>query len=75
MEAEQEIILASIGEELDVVCCSLAMNSEDKLQVFHFIRFLFPIKLCVEIFGHCVYVVHRNTSLINHCCTNETVVK
>ncbi|XP_028996551.1 centrosomal protein of 128 kDa-like isoform X2 [Betta splendens] len=32
MEAEQEIILTSIGEELDVACCTLAMDSEDKLQ-------------------------------------------
>ncbi|KAF3702623.1 Centrosomal protein of 128 kDa [Channa argus] len=32
MEAEQEAILTSMGEELDAVCCSLARNGEDKLQ-------------------------------------------
>ncbi|XP_026197572.1 centrosomal protein of 128 kDa isoform X2 [Anabas testudineus] len=32
MEAEQETILTSMGEELDAVCRSLARNGEDKLQ-------------------------------------------
>ncbi|KAE8287071.1 Centrosomal protein of 128 kDa [Larimichthys crocea] len=32
MEAEQEAVLTSLGEELDAACCSLARNGEDKLQ-------------------------------------------
>ncbi|XP_060947906.1 centrosomal protein of 128 kDa-like [Limanda limanda] len=32
MEAEQETILTSMGEELDTACRSLARNGEDKLQ-------------------------------------------
>ncbi|XP_032398417.1 centrosomal protein of 128 kDa isoform X2 [Etheostoma spectabile] len=32
MEAEQEAVLTSIGEELDAACRSLARNGEDKLQ-------------------------------------------
>ncbi|XP_070705509.1 centrosomal protein of 128 kDa [Pempheris klunzingeri] len=32
MEAEQEAVLTSMGEELDAACCSLARNGEDKLQ-------------------------------------------
>ncbi|XP_040921070.1 centrosomal protein of 128 kDa [Toxotes jaculatrix] len=32
MEAEQEAILTSMGEELDAACRSLARNGEDKLQ-------------------------------------------
>ncbi|XP_078029821.1 centrosomal protein of 128 kDa isoform X2 [Epinephelus lanceolatus] len=32
MEAEQEAVLTSMGEELDAACCSLAKNGEDKLQ-------------------------------------------
>ena len=33
MEAEQEVVLTSLGEELDTACRSLARNGEDKLQV------------------------------------------
>ncbi|XP_028296169.1 centrosomal protein of 128 kDa isoform X2 [Gouania willdenowi] len=33
MESEQEVVLTSMGEELDVACRSLARNGEDKLQV------------------------------------------
>lgn len=33
MEAEQEAVLSSVGEELDTACCSLARDGEDKLQV------------------------------------------
>ncbi|KAF7667018.1 hypothetical protein LDENG_00081530 [Lucifuga dentata] len=33
MEAEQEVILSSVGEEIDVACRSLARDCEDKLQV------------------------------------------
>lgn len=33
MEAEQEAVLTSMGEELDAACHSLATNGEDKLQV------------------------------------------
>lgn len=33
MEADQETVLTSLGEELDAVCRSLARNGEDKLQV------------------------------------------
>lgn len=47
MEAEQETILTSMGEELDAVCRSLARNGEDKLQVFHFIVLDFILYLCV----------------------------
>lgn len=36
MEAEQEAVLTSMGEELDAACRSLAQNGEDKLQVFLF---------------------------------------
>ncbi|XP_038140986.1 centrosomal protein of 128 kDa-like isoform X1 [Cyprinodon tularosa] len=32
MEADQETVLTSLGEELDAVCRSLARNGEDKLQ-------------------------------------------
>ncbi|KAG8011139.1 hypothetical protein GBF38_005805 [Nibea albiflora] len=32
MEAEQEAVLTSLGQELDAACCSLARNGEDKLQ-------------------------------------------
>ncbi|XP_049913692.1 centrosomal protein of 128 kDa isoform X2 [Epinephelus moara] len=32
MEAEQEAVLTSVGEELDAACRSLAKNGEDKLQ-------------------------------------------
>uniref|UniRef100_A0A667XX08 Centrosomal protein 128 n=1 Tax=Myripristis murdjan TaxID=586833 RepID=A0A667XX08_9TELE len=32
MEAEQEAVLSSVGEELDTACCSLARDGEDKLQ-------------------------------------------
>ncbi|KAM9354773.1 centrosomal protein of 128 kDa [Pholidichthys leucotaenia] len=32
MEAEQEAVLTSLGEELDATCRSLARNGEDKLQ-------------------------------------------
>ncbi|KAM4713639.1 LOW QUALITY PROTEIN: centrosomal protein of 128 kDa [Anableps anableps] len=32
MEADQEMILTSLGEELDAACRSLARNGEDKLQ-------------------------------------------
>nr|XP_046229182.1 centrosomal protein of 128 kDa isoform X2 [Scatophagus argus] len=32
MEAEQEAVLTSMGEELDAACRSLARNNEDKLQ-------------------------------------------
>ncbi|XP_069559232.1 centrosomal protein of 128 kDa [Brachyistius frenatus] len=32
MEAEQESVLTSMGEELDAACCSLARNGEEKLQ-------------------------------------------
>uniref|UniRef100_A0A3P8TCJ1 Centrosomal protein 128 n=1 Tax=Amphiprion percula TaxID=161767 RepID=A0A3P8TCJ1_AMPPE len=39
MEAEQEAVLTSMGEELDAACRSLARNGEDKLQVFTFITF------------------------------------
>lgn len=35
MEAEQEAIFTSMGEELDAACRSLARNGEDKLQVFN----------------------------------------
>lgn len=34
MEAEQQAVLTSMGEELDAACRSLARNGEDKLQVF-----------------------------------------
>lgn len=34
MEAEQQAVLTSMGEELDAACHSLARNGEDKLQVF-----------------------------------------
>lgn len=34
MEAEQEAVLTSMGEELDAACRSLDRNGEDKLQVF-----------------------------------------
>lgn len=37
MEAEQEAVFTSMGEELDAACRSLARNGEDKLQVLHFI--------------------------------------
>lgn len=48
LEAEQETMLTSMGEELDAVCCSLARNGEDKLQVFYFIRFNFILcKSCI----------------------------
>ncbi|KAM9840768.1 centrosomal protein of 128 kDa [Aulostomus maculatus] len=33
MEADQEAVLTSVGEELDAACRSLARNGEDKLQV------------------------------------------
>ena len=33
LEAEQEAVLSSAGEELDKACRSLARNAEDKLQV------------------------------------------
>lgn len=36
MEAEQEAVLTSMGEELDAACRSLAQNGEDKLQVLLF---------------------------------------
>ncbi|KAK0132895.1 Centrosomal protein [Merluccius polli] len=32
LEAEQEAVLSSVGEELDMACRSLARNTEDKLQ-------------------------------------------
>lgn len=37
LEAEQEAVLTSMGEELDVACRSLAKNGEDKLQVIYFL--------------------------------------
>lgn len=36
MEAEQEAVLTSMGEELDAACRSLARNGEEKLQVFYY---------------------------------------
>lgn len=33
MEAEQQAVLTSMGDELDAACRSLARNGEDKLQV------------------------------------------
>lgn len=35
MEADQEAVLTSMGEELDEACRSLARNGEDKLEVFY----------------------------------------
>ena len=48
MEAEQEAVLTSTGEELDAACRSLARNGEDKLQVFMFYYIIFnPILVVV----------------------------
>ncbi len=63
MEVEQEAVLTSMGEELDVACRSLARNGEDKLQVFYFFNIIFNsvlfcfvwcacLKLHLAIFGH-----------------------
>lgn len=58
MEAEQEAVLTSMGEELDAACRSLAWNGEDKLQVFLFHSIIFNAML------YCV--VCLMTMLINH---------
>ena len=54
MEAEQEAVLTSIGEELDAACRSLARNGEDKLQVFSLILsyFVLIVKAAFSNFGH-----------------------
>lgn len=41
MEAEQEAVLTSMGEELDAACRSLARNGEDKLQVYYLMKLYF----------------------------------
>lgn len=47
MEAEQEAVLTSLGEELDAACCSLARNGEDKLQVTLFLMLFCFCCCCV----------------------------
>lgn len=53
MEAEQEAVFTSMGEELDAACRSLARNGEDKLQVLHFIA-LYLILCHFVLFVVCV---------------------
>lgn len=62
MEAEQEAVLTSMGEELDAACRSLARNGEDKLQVFYFITLYLML---------CYFVLFVWAMLINNRLANE----
>lgn len=56
MEAEQEAVLTSMGDELDAACRSLARNGEDKLQVFYFFNIIFnSVLFCFVLFCVCVF--------------------
>lgn len=66
MEAEQEAVLTSMGEELDSACRSLARNGEDKLQVYYLVilHFIHILSYCTLYFCFlsCLLCVFKGSS-------------
>ncbi len=87
LEAEQEAVLTSMGEELDAACRSLASNGEDKLQVFCFIilrliQCCFVLFICMCLESNLaaagqkrLQYTQRNTILIHHRLVKEHIGK
>lgn len=63
MEAEQEDVFTSVGEEVDTACRSLARNGEDKLQVFFFLY----CTVCFCCLFEAAFVLDGNTGMQLAC--------